>query len=31
LGVPVPGFLKNRADRTAIRTALEGLKKRVEG
>ena len=31
LGVPVPGFLKKRADRTAIRTALEGLKKRVEG
>jgi carbon monoxide dehydrogenase subunit G len=31
LGVPVPGFLKRRADRTAINTALEGLKKRVEG
>jgi carbon monoxide dehydrogenase subunit G len=31
LNVPVPGFLKRRADRTAIRTALEGLKKRVEG
>jgi carbon monoxide dehydrogenase subunit G len=30
LGVPVPGFLKRRADRTAINTALEGLKKRVE-
>lgn len=30
LNVPVPGFLKRRADRTAIRTALEGLKKRVE-
>jgi carbon monoxide dehydrogenase subunit G len=30
LNVPVPGFLKKRADRTAIRTALEGLKKRVE-
>jgi carbon monoxide dehydrogenase subunit G len=31
LAVPVPGFLKRRADRTAIRTALEGLKRRVEG
>jgi carbon monoxide dehydrogenase subunit G len=31
LNVPVPGFLKRRADRTAIRTALEGLKERVEG
>jgi hypothetical protein len=31
LGVPVPGFLKKRADRTAIRNALEGLKRRVEG
>jgi hypothetical protein len=31
LGVPVPGFVKRRADRTAIRTALEGLKERVEG
>jgi carbon monoxide dehydrogenase subunit G len=31
LGVPVPGFVKRRADRTAINTALEGLKKRVEG
>jgi carbon monoxide dehydrogenase subunit G len=30
LNVPVPGFLKRRADRTAIRTALEGLKERVE-
>jgi carbon monoxide dehydrogenase subunit G len=30
LNVPVPGFLKRRADRAAIRTALEGLKKRVE-
>jgi carbon monoxide dehydrogenase subunit G len=30
LNVPVPAFLKKRADRTAIRTALEGLKKRVE-
>jgi carbon monoxide dehydrogenase subunit G len=31
LNVPVPGFLKRRADRAAIRTALEGLKERVEG
>jgi carbon monoxide dehydrogenase subunit G len=31
LNVPVPGFLKRRADRTAIHTALEGLKERVEG
>jgi carbon monoxide dehydrogenase subunit G len=31
LNVPVPGFLKRRADRTAIRTALEGLKERLEG
>ena len=31
LNVPVPGFLKRRADRSAIRTALEGLKERVEG
>jgi ribosome-associated toxin RatA of RatAB toxin-antitoxin module len=31
LGVPVPGFLKKRADRTAVRTALEGLRERVEG
>jgi carbon monoxide dehydrogenase subunit G len=30
LNVPLPGFLKRRADRAAIRTALEGLKKRVE-
>jgi carbon monoxide dehydrogenase subunit G len=29
--VPVPGFLKRRADRRAITTALEGLKRRVEG
>jgi carbon monoxide dehydrogenase subunit G len=28
--VRVPGFLKRRADRQAIRTALEGLKRRVE-
>jgi carbon monoxide dehydrogenase subunit G len=31
LAVSLPGFLKRRADRTAIRTALEGLKWRVEG
>ncbi len=31
LAVALPGFLKRRADRTAIRTALEGLKRRVEG
>jgi ribosome-associated toxin RatA of RatAB toxin-antitoxin module len=31
LAVSLPGFLKRRADRTAIRTALEGLKRRVEG
>jgi carbon monoxide dehydrogenase subunit G len=31
LGVSLPGFLKRRADRQAIKTALEGLKKRVEG
>jgi carbon monoxide dehydrogenase subunit G len=31
LGVGLPGFLKRRADRQAIKTALEGLKKRVEG
>jgi carbon monoxide dehydrogenase subunit G len=30
LAVPVPGFLKRRADRQAITTALEGLKRRVE-
>jgi carbon monoxide dehydrogenase subunit G len=30
LAVSVPGFVKRRADRTAIRTALEGLKRRVE-
>jgi hypothetical protein len=28
--VRVPGFLKRRADRQAIRTALDGLKRRVE-
>jgi carbon monoxide dehydrogenase subunit G len=31
LAVPVPGFVKRRADRAATRTALEGLKRRVEG
>jgi carbon monoxide dehydrogenase subunit G len=31
LGVSLPGFLKRRADKQAIKTALEGLKKRVEG
>lgn len=31
VAVPVPGFLKRRADRQAIATALEGLKRRVEG
>ncbi len=30
VAVPVPGFLKRRADRQAIATALEGLKRRVE-
>ena len=30
VAVPVPGFLKRRADRQAITTALEGLKRRVE-
>jgi carbon monoxide dehydrogenase subunit G len=30
LGVSLPGFVKRRADRAAIRTALEGLKRRVE-
>jgi carbon monoxide dehydrogenase subunit G len=30
LGVPLPGFMKRRADRAAIRSALEGLKERVE-
>jgi hypothetical protein len=31
VAVPVPGFLKRRADRQAIATALQGLKRRVEG
>ena len=31
LGVPVPGFLKRQGDKRAIKVALEGLKKRVEG
>jgi carbon monoxide dehydrogenase subunit G len=31
LGVSLPVFLKRRADRKAIMTALEGLKNRVEG
>jgi carbon monoxide dehydrogenase subunit G len=31
LGVSLPGFLKRRADKQAIKTALEGLRKRVEG
>lgn len=31
LSVSIPSFLKRRADRTAIRTALQGLKRRVEG
>jgi ribosome-associated toxin RatA of RatAB toxin-antitoxin module len=31
LSVSLPGFLKRRADKQAIKTALEGLKKRVEG
>jgi carbon monoxide dehydrogenase subunit G len=31
LAVPVPGFVKRRADRAATRSALEGLKRRVEG
>jgi carbon monoxide dehydrogenase subunit G len=30
LGVPLPGFMKRRADRAAIKSALEGLKGRVE-
>jgi carbon monoxide dehydrogenase subunit G len=30
LGVPLPGFLKRKADKQAIKTALQGLKKRVE-
>lgn len=31
LGVPVPGFLKRQGDKRAIKVALDGLKKRVEG
>jgi ribosome-associated toxin RatA of RatAB toxin-antitoxin module len=31
VAVPMPGFLKRRADRQAISTALEGLKRRVQG
>jgi carbon monoxide dehydrogenase subunit G len=31
LAVSLPGFLKRRADKAAIRTGLEGLKSRVEG
>ncbi|HJV03830.1 MAG TPA: SRPBCC family protein [Actinomycetota bacterium] len=31
LAVALPAFVKRRADRAAIRTALEGLKRRVEG
>jgi carbon monoxide dehydrogenase subunit G len=31
VAVRIPGFLKRRADRQAITTALEGLKRRVEG
>jgi carbon monoxide dehydrogenase subunit G len=30
LGMPLPGFMKRRADRAAIKSALEGLKDRVE-
>lgn len=30
VAVPLPGFIKRRADKQAIKTALEGLKKRVE-
>jgi carbon monoxide dehydrogenase subunit G len=30
LSVGLPGFLKRRADRQAIKTALEGLRRRVE-
>lgn len=29
--IPLPGFLRRQADRRAIKTALEGLKRRVEG
>lgn len=31
IAVPLPGFLKRRADRQANKTALDGLKERVEG
>lgn len=31
VAVALPGFMKRRADRIAIRTGLEGLKERVEG
>jgi carbon monoxide dehydrogenase subunit G len=31
LTVSLPGFVRRRADRAAIRTGLEGLKRRVEG
>ena len=31
LAVSLPGFVKRRADRAAIRAGLEGLKRRVEG
>ncbi len=31
LNAPLPGFLKRRADKQAIDTALKGLKRRVEG
>jgi carbon monoxide dehydrogenase subunit G len=31
LAVPLPGFMRRRADRAAIRSGLDGLKKRVEG
>jgi carbon monoxide dehydrogenase subunit G len=29
-GVPVPGFMKRKADRRIVETALHGLKRRVE-
>ena len=31
LGVKVPGMLKRQGDKRAIKTALDGLKRRVEG
>ncbi len=31
LNVKLPGFVKRRADKQAIQTALDGLKRRVEG